>query len=45
MFIGIALVEMIWKECYLTYDFAEKIDVTLLTMDDYYDFIKTIRKN
>lgn len=27
------------------YDFAEKIDVTLLTMDDYYGFIRTIRKN
>lgn len=27
------------------YDFAEKIDVTLLTMEAYYDFIKTRRKN
>ncbi len=27
------------------YDFAEKIDVTLLTMDAYYDFVKTNRKN
>lgn len=27
------------------YDFAKKIDVTLLTMDEYYDFIKTNRKN
>lgn len=27
------------------YDFAVKLDVTLLTMDAYYDFIKTNRKN
>lgn len=27
------------------YDLAEKLDVTLLTMDAYYDFVKTNRKN
>ena len=26
------------------YDLAEKLDVTLLTMDAYYDFVKTNRK-
>ena len=27
------------------YDFAGRLDLTLLTMDAYYDFVKTNRKN